>query len=54
MKGQLESPDFPATRTHNITNPTYFDDVENRLQEYKLRLQDMDATRIETTILSLT
>jgi|HubBroStandDraft_6_1064221.scaffolds.fasta_scaffold383032_1 hypothetical protein len=38
----------------HIESPLYFDDVENRLQEYKLRLDDMDATGIETTILSLT
>ena len=54
LEEHIESPDFPATGTHNFTDPTYFDDVENRLQEYKLRLEDMDATGIETTILSLT
>src|SRR5579862_2779314 len=54
LEEHIESPDFPATGTHNFTDPLYFDDVENRLQEYKLRLEDMDATGIETTILSLT
>jgi hypothetical protein len=54
LEEHIESPDFPATGTHNFTDPTYFGDVENRLQEYKLRLEDMDATGIETTILSLT
>jgi hypothetical protein len=53
LEEHLESPDFMATGTHNFTDPAYFEDVENRLQEYKLRLQDMDATGIETTILSL-
>ena len=54
LEEHIESPDFLATGTHNFTDPLYFDDVENRLQEYKLRLEDMDATGIETTILSLT
>ena len=54
LEEHIESPDFPATGKHNFTDPLYFDDVENRLQEYKLRLEDMDATGIETTILSLT
>jgi len=54
LEERIESPEFPATGTHNFTDPLYFDDVENRLQEYKLRLEDMDATGIETTILSLT
>jgi len=54
LEEHIESPDFPATGTHNFTDPSYFKDVENRLQEYKLRLDDMDATGIQTTILSLT
>jgi hypothetical protein len=52
LEEHIESPDFPATGTH--TDASYFEDVENRLQEYKLRLEDMDATGIETSILSLT
>ncbi|MCL5262919.1 MAG: amidohydrolase family protein [Acidobacteria bacterium] len=54
LEEHIESPDFPATGTHNFTDPSYFKDVENRLHEYKLRLDDMDATGIQTTILSLT
>jgi gamma-resorcylate decarboxylase len=54
LEEHIESPDFMATGSHNFTDPAYFEDVENRLQEYQLRLQDMDATGIETTILSLT
>jgi gamma-resorcylate decarboxylase len=54
LEEHIESPEFMATGTHNFTDPSYFEDVENRLQEYKLRLEDMDATGIQRTILSLT
>ncbi len=54
LEEHIESPDFPATGTHNFTDPSYFKDVENRLREYKLRLDDMDTTGIQTTIISLT
>jgi predicted TIM-barrel fold metal-dependent hydrolase len=50
----IESPDFVATGSHNFTDSVYFAEVQHRLQEYKLRLEDMDAMGIETTILSLT
>ena len=54
LEEHIESPDFLATGTHAFTDASYFEDVENRLQEYKVRLEDMDATGIEATILSLT
>jgi gamma-resorcylate decarboxylase len=54
LEEHIESPDFMATGTHKFTDSSYFEDVDKRLQEYKLRLQDMDATGIEMTILSLT
>ena len=54
LEEHIESPDFQATGSHNFTDSVYFADVEHQLQEYKLRLEDMDATGIETTILSLT
>ena len=46
LEEHIESPDFPATGTHNFTDASYFEDVENRLQEYKLRLQDMDVSAV--------
>src|SRR5262245_43403143 len=54
LEEHIESPDFPATGTHRFTEDNYFKDVEQQLHEYKIRLEDMDATGIETTILSLT
>ena len=54
LEEHIESSDFSATGSHNFTDGAYFADVQHRLQEYKLRLEDMDATGIETTILSLT
>jgi Amidohydrolase len=54
LEEHIESPDFAATGSHKFTDSVYFGDVNHRLQEYKLRLEDMDATGIETTILSLT
>jgi hypothetical protein len=54
LEEHIASPDFPAAGTHHFTDPLYFAGVENRLQEYKLRLDDMDATEIQTTILSMT
>jgi hypothetical protein len=54
LEEHIESPDFQATGSHNFTDSVYFADVEHQLQEYKLRLDDMDATGIETTILLLT
>jgi predicted TIM-barrel fold metal-dependent hydrolase len=60
MKGKIAleehigSPDFPATASHDVTDNNYFANVRHRLRDYKLRLEDMDATGIETAILSLT
>jgi 2,3-dihydroxybenzoate decarboxylase len=54
LEEHVEFKDFPATGSHNFTDASYFEEVEKRLQEYKLRLEDMDATGIGISILSLT
>jgi gamma-resorcylate decarboxylase len=54
LEEHVESTGLDVTGEHVFTEEAYFKDVEVRLQEYKLRLEDMDATGIETTILSLT
>jgi 2,3-dihydroxybenzoate decarboxylase len=54
LEEHIESPEFPATGSHKFVDDEYFKAVQLRLQEYKLRLEDMDATGIRTTILSLT
>lgn len=54
LEEHIESADFPATGHHDFTDKAYFAEVQKRLREYRLRLRDMDATGIETTILSLT
>lgn len=60
MKGKIaleehwESPDFPATGSHNFTDDEYFSAVQTRLQEFEKRIEDMDRNGIQTSILSLT
>ncbi|MER0468809.1 amidohydrolase family protein [Bacillus cabrialesii subsp. cabrialesii] len=60
MKGKIaleehwESPDFPATGSHNFTDDEYFSAVQKRLQEFEKRIEDMDRNGIQTSILSLT
>jgi 2,3-dihydroxybenzoate decarboxylase len=54
LEEHVESPDFEATGHHPFVDDAYFSNVQRRLQEYKMRIEDMDATGIQTTILSLT
>lgn len=54
LEEHIESPDFSATGSHPFVDEVYFSDVERRLQEYKIRLQDMDEAAIGQSILSLT
>ncbi|MED2944404.1 amidohydrolase family protein [Bacillus swezeyi] len=60
MRGKIvleehwESPDFPATGNHDFTDTDYFAKVQQRLQEYEKRIEDMDKNGIQTSILSLT
>jgi gamma-resorcylate decarboxylase len=54
LEEHIESPDFPATGSHPFVREDYFQDVERRLQDYKLRLEGMDKAGIGATIVSLT
>src|ERR1700723_1218812 len=47
LEEHIESPDFMATGTHKFTDSSYFEDVDNRLQEYKQPLQDPAAAARE-------
>ncbi|MGR6856000.1 amidohydrolase family protein [Bacillus halotolerans] len=54
LEEHWESPDFPATGSHNFTDDEYFSAVQKRLQEFEKRIEDMDKNGIQTSILSLT
>ncbi|MCI3985354.1 amidohydrolase family protein [Bacillus vallismortis] len=54
LEEHWESPDFPATGSHNFTDDEYFSAVQKRLQEFENRIEDMDRNGIQTSILSLT
>ncbi|MCY8315209.1 amidohydrolase family protein [Bacillus vallismortis] len=54
LEEHWESPDFPATGSHNFTDDEYFNAVQKRLQEFENRIEDMDRNGIQTSILSLT
>jgi gamma-resorcylate decarboxylase len=60
MKGKIaleehyESPQFPATGSHEFVDETYFAEVAKNLQNADLRLAMMDRNGIEISILSLT
>jgi 2,3-dihydroxybenzoate decarboxylase len=54
IEEHIEAPDFSATGSHDFTESNYFNAVQDRLQEYKKRLEDMDAMGIEKTILNVT
>lgn len=54
LEEHYESPDFPATGSHDFTAPDYFADVERRLREVDQRVEDMDRNGIGIDILSLT
>ncbi|MBL6008414.1 amidohydrolase [Bacillus halotolerans] len=54
LEEHWESPDFPATGSHNFTDDEYFSAVQKRLQEFEKRMEDMDKNGIQTSILSLT
>ncbi|MFT4401911.1 amidohydrolase family protein [Bacillus sp. SW14] len=54
LEEHWESPDFPATGSHNFTDDEYFIAVQKRLQEFENRIEDMDRNGIQTSILSLT
>ncbi|MCY8309871.1 amidohydrolase family protein [Bacillus vallismortis] len=54
LEEHWESPDFPATGSHNFTDDEYFNAVQKRLQEFENRIEDMDRNGIRTSILSLT
>jgi gamma-resorcylate decarboxylase len=38
LEEHIESPDFPATGSHEFTAHDYFTNVQHRLREYKLRI----------------
>jgi predicted TIM-barrel fold metal-dependent hydrolase len=54
LEEHIESPGFYATGEHPFVDDSYFSDVEKRLQEYEVRLHDMDETGVEIAVLSLT
>ncbi|MGF6884804.1 putative TIM-barrel fold metal-dependent hydrolase [Nocardia sp. GAS34] len=54
LEEHWESAAFPATGSHDFTEPDYFGDVQRRLQEVDERIADMDRTGIDVSILSLT
>jgi 2,3-dihydroxybenzoate decarboxylase len=54
LEEHWESEQFPATGTHDFTETRYFADVQRRLREVDQRIEDMDRTGIDISILSLT
>ncbi|MGW9102706.1 amidohydrolase family protein [Priestia megaterium] len=54
LEEHWESPNFLATGSHDFTDADYFKNVQERLQEYEKRIEDMDRNGIQTSILSLT
>lgn len=54
LEEHYESPDFPASGTHEFTRADYFAEVQRRLREVDQRVEDMDRNGIGVSILSLT
>ncbi|MCF6475756.1 amidohydrolase [Nonomuraea sp. MG754425] len=54
LEEHWESPDFPATGSHDFTKKDWFADVQRRLREVDERVADMDRNGIGIDILSLT
>ncbi|CAG8999904.1 MAG: hypothetical protein CENE_01887 [Candidatus Celerinatantimonas neptuna] len=54
LEEHMESPFFPATGSHPFVKDDYFSDVEQRLHDYKIRLEEMESSGIGQSILSLT